>query len=74
MTLDDAARHIGHGVEYQPGGRRTGRLSDKGIIRTVRGTYVMVEYAAGPGGAPRIKATSPADLVLIAADRPLATK
>lgn len=68
LTLQRAAEHVGHGVEYRPDGRRTGHRQDKGVIKSVTKDWVFVAYAAGPDGAPRAKATCAHDLVLIEED------
>ncbi len=59
MTLEEARRHIGHGVVYQRPGRR---VWEQGVITSVNDTYVFVRYGSQTGSA----ATYPQDLELLA--------
>lgn len=58
MTLDRAARNIGHAVVYMPAGRRD--LIERGVITSVNRTFVFVRY----GDDQTSKATPPERLFL----------
>lgn len=58
MKVEDAIRHIGSGVVYQP---RPGAPREDGVIRSVVGTLAMVQYK----GDFHAKATRVEDLELL---------
>lgn len=61
MTVDEARRHIGHGVVYC---NAYGERED-GVITSVGETLVFVRYV----GDQSSKATNPRDLTLLGLDK-----
>ncbi len=61
MTLNEARRHVGHGVVY----RTAHGPTEQGVITSVNDAYVFVRYGTDAGS----QATRPEQLELLARER-----